>query len=145
MQSSSSSSNDCFKSFTKDFKDRSIKNSWDFHFESDPESQPAWPVWLIQFKAVSEAANLLAIDPSRWPTVREQLIFYRRCRCSCTCSCHRRPSVCPLTACRFIGECKFRRLPRKRFAAAAQIYFICNTLYHPLNNFNYRLLDCVIN
>lgn len=52
--------------------------------EQGLEPEPAWSVWLIQFKVVSEAANLLEIDPTA--KSREQLIFYRSCRCSCTCN-----------------------------------------------------------
>lgn len=94
--------------------------------ESEPEPEPAWPVWLIQFKVVSEAANLLAIDPTA--KTREQLIFYRFCRCSCTCNLQPLLDSAPLCdCCPFIGECKFRRCSRCQ-ESAAQIYFICNTV-----------------
>lgn len=94
--------------------------------EAEPEPEPAWPVWLIQFKVVSEAANLLAIDPTA--KTREQLIFYRFCRCSCTCNLQPLlDSAPPCDCCPFIGECKFRRCSRCQ-ESAAQIYFICNTV-----------------
>lgn len=94
--------------------------------EPEPEPEPAWPVWLIQFKVVSEAANLLAIDPTA--KTREQLIFYRFCRCSCTCNLQPLLDSAPLCdCCPFIGECKFRRCSRCQ-ESAAQIYFICNTV-----------------
>lgn len=94
--------------------------------EAEPEPEPAWPVWLIQFKVVSEAANLLAIDPTA--KTREQLIFYRFCRCSCTCNLQPLLDSAPLCdCCPFIGECKFRRCSRCQ-ESPAQIYFICNTV-----------------
>lgn len=125
QSSSSSSSSDCFSSFTKDFKDI---GALEIHEISTlNRSRGAWPVWLIQFKPVSEAANLLAIDPStRWPTVRAERERSSSYFIAPVVAVARAAgAVALLTACRLIGECKFRRLPRKhRFISFATRFTI---------------------
>lgn len=106
--------------------------------ESEPEPEPAWPVWLIQFKVVSEAANLLAIDPTA--KTREQLIFYRFCRCSCTCNLQPLLDSAPLCDCCPLSESV--NFAAVRVAKKALLRFIsfATRSHHPLYNFNYRLL-----